>query len=269
MPAPNGDELAPTKALIYDSWFDNYLGALALVRVYEGSIKKGQVLKMMNTKFEHKVLDLMYPHPLKQEKTNEIKTGEIGIVVLGLKTTEAIAVGDTMTDAKNPTAEVIDGFEPAKPFVFAGLYPIDTDKFEDLRDALEKLSLNDSSISFEPESSAALGSGFRTGFLGMLHMEVIKERLEREFNLDLIATAPTVVYQVLKTDGTELMIQNPYELPIVNHIETISEPYVKATILALSSLNEKIDLGKFQSSKRYNFYNKIMKKEEKVLLFKS
>lgn len=132
---------------------------------------------------------------------------------------------------KNPTAEVIDGFEPAKPFVFAGLYPIDTDKFEDLRDALEKLSLNDSSISFEPESSAALGSGFRTGFLGMLHMEVIKERLEREFNLDLIATAPTVVYQVLKTDGTELMIQNPYELPIVNHIETISEPYVKATIL--------------------------------------
>jgi GTP-binding protein LepA len=230
LPPPNGDENATTKALIYDSWFDNYLGALALVRVYEGSIKKGQVLKMMNTKFEHKVLDLMYPHPLKQEKTDEIKTGEIGIVVLGLKTTEAIAVGDTMTDAKNPTAEVIDGFEPAKPFVFAGLYPIDTDKFEDLRDALEKLSLNDSSISFEPESSAALGSGFRTGFLGMLHMEVIKERLEREFNLDLIATAPTVVYKVLKTDGSEIMIQNPYELPPVNHIETISEPYVKATI---------------------------------------
>ena len=231
LPPPNGDEDAPTKALIYDSWFDNYLGSLALVRVYDGSIKKGQMLRMMNTQYEHKVLDLMYPHPLKPIKTPEIKTGEIGIVVLGLKTTEAIAVGDTMTDAKNPTPEAIEGFEPAKPFVFAGLYPIDTDKFEDLRDALERLQLNDSSISFEPESSAALGSGFRTGFLGMLHMEVIKERLEREFNLDLIATAPTVVYKVLKTDGEELMIQNPYELPPVNHIETISEPYVKATIL--------------------------------------
>ena len=231
MPPPTGDESAPTKALIYDSWFDNYLGALALVRVYDGSIKKGQMLRMMNTEFEHRVLDLMYPHPIKQEKTPELKTGEIGIVVLGLKTTEAIAVGDTMTDAKNPTPEVIDGFEPAKPFVFAGLYPIDTDKFEDLRDALERLQLNDSSISFEPESSAALGSGFRTGFLGMLHMEVIKERLEREFNLDLIATAPTVVYKVHTVNGEELMIQNPYELPPVNKIETISEPYVKATVL--------------------------------------
>lgn len=231
IPAPNGDENAPTKALIYDSWFDNYLGALALVRVYEGSIKKGQVLKMMNTKVEHPVLDLMYPHPIKREKTTEIKTGEIGIVVLGLKTLDGIAVGDTMTDAKNPTLESIDGFEPAKPFVFAGLYPIETDKFEDLREALTKLQLNDSSISFEPESSAALGSGFRAGFLGMLHMEVIKERLEREFNLDLIATAPTVVYEVLKTDGERVEIQNPSELPEPNYIETIFEPYVKATIL--------------------------------------
>jgi GTP-binding protein LepA len=231
LPAPSGDEKAPTKALIYDSWFDNYLGTLALVRVYEGSIKKGQLLRMMNTEYEHKVLDLMYPHPIKKQKTNELKTGEIGIVVLGLKTTEAIAVGDTITDAKNPTPKVIDGFEPAKPFVFAGLYPIETDKFEDLREALEKLKLNDSSISFEPESSAALGSGFRTGFLGMLHMEVIKERLEREFDLELIATAPTVVYKVLKTSGEEIMVQNPYELPKVNLIETISEPYVKATVL--------------------------------------
>jgi GTP-binding protein LepA len=231
VPAPNGDENAPTKALIYDSWFDNYLGALALVRVYEGSIKKGQMLKMMNTKVEHPVLDLMYPHPIKREKTTEIQTGEIGIVVLGLKTLDGIAVGDTMTDAKNPTQEPIDGFEPAKPFVFAGLYPIETDKFEDLREALTKLQLNDSSISFEPESSAALGSGFRTGFLGMLHMEVIKERLEREFNLDLIATAPTVVYEVLKTDGEKLTIENPSELPEPNYIDTIFEPYVKATIL--------------------------------------
>lgn len=231
VPAPAGDENAPTKALIYDSWFDNYLGALALVRVYEGSIKKGQTLRMMNTKVEHQVLNLMYPHPLKREDTLEIKTGEIGIVVLGLKTLDGIAVGDTMTDAKNPTAQVIDGFEPAKPFVFAGLYPIETDKFEDLREALNKLKLNDSSISFEPESSMALGSGFRTGFLGMLHMEVIKERLEREFDLDLIATAPTVVYEVLKKDGEKVVIQNPSELPEPNYIESIFEPYVKATIL--------------------------------------
>ena len=231
VPAPNGDENAPTKALIYDSWFDNYLGALALVRVYDGSIKKGQMLRMMNTKEEHQVLNLMYPHPRKPTPTKEISTGEIGIVVLGLKTTNSIAVGDTMTDAKNPTAEIIHGFEPAKPFVFAGLYPIETDKFEDLREALNKLQLNDSSISFEPESSAALGSGFRTGFLGMLHMEVIKERLEREFDLDLIATAPTVIYEILKTDGSRITIQNPSELPAQNYIDTIFEPYVKATIL--------------------------------------
>lgn len=231
VPSPVGDTDAPTKALIYDSWFDNYLGALALVRVYDGSIKKGQMIRMMNTQEEHQVLNLMYPHPRKPTKTNVIETGEIGIVVLGLKTTNSIAVGDTITDAKNPTAEVIDGFEPAKPFVFAGIYPIETDKFEDLRDALNKLQLNDSSISFEPESSAALGSGFRTGFLGMLHMEVIKERLEREFDLDLIATAPTVIYEILKTDGTRISIQNPSELPAPNYIDTIFEPYVKATIL--------------------------------------
>ena len=231
VPAPTGDESAPTKALIYDSWFDNYLGALALVRVYDGSIKKGQMLRMMNTGVEHPVLNLMYPHPIKRQNTPEIKTGEIGIVVLGLKTLDGIAVGDTMTDAKVRTEQAIDGFEPAKPFVFAGLYPIETDKFEDLREALTKLQLNDSSISFEPESSAALGSGFRTGFLGMLHMEVIKERLEREFNLDLIATAPTVVYEVEQTDGERLEIQNPSELPEPNYIDTIYEPYVKATIL--------------------------------------
>ncbi|NQY19887.1 MAG: elongation factor 4 [Campylobacteraceae bacterium] len=231
IPSPSGDEEAPTKALIYDSWFDNYLGALALVRVYDGSIKKGQVVRMMNTGHDQQVLSLMYPHPLKRESTDEIKTGEIGIVVLGIKTVDIIAVGDTITDAKNPTAETIDGFEPAKPFVFAGLYPIDTERFEDLRDALDKLKLNDSSISYEPESSVALGSGFRAGFLGMLHMEVIKERLEREFNLDLIATAPTVVYEVLKKDGTTINIQNPSELPDPNYVETIFEPYVKATIL--------------------------------------
>ncbi|MEA3418226.1 MAG: translation elongation factor 4 [Campylobacterota bacterium] len=231
IPAPSGDEEAPAKALIYDSWFDNYLGALALVRVFEGSLKKGQVAKVMGTKSEHQILSMMYPNPIAPIKTDEIRTGEIGIVVMGLKTVDSLQVGDTITDAKNPTAEIIKGFEPAKPFVFAGIYPIETDKFEDLRDALNKLKLNDSSLSFEPESSMALGSGFRTGFLGMLHMEVVKERLEREFNLDLIATAPTVVYKVKQTNDEELEIQNPSELPETQKIEAIYEPYVKATIL--------------------------------------
>jgi len=231
IPSPQGDEEAPLKALIYDSWFDNYLGALALVRVFDGRIEKGQMLKIMGTKDEHQVLSLMYPNPVSPIKTNEINTGEIGIVVMGLKTVDSLQVGDTITDAKNPTAEVIDGFEPAKPFVFAGIYTIETDKFEDLRDALNKLKLNDSSLSFEPESSMALGSGFRTGFLGMLHMEVVKERLEREFNLELIATAPTVVYKVTQTNGEELEIQNPSELPEPQKIAKIYEPYVKATIL--------------------------------------
>ncbi len=231
IPAPQGDENSPTKALIYDSWFDNYLGALALVRVYEGKIEKGQKIQIMSTKEEYQVLDLMYPNPIAPIKTDTINTGEIGIVVTGLKSVDGLQVGDTITDAKNPTVEAIEGFEEAKPFVFAGIYPIETDKFEDLRDALNKLKLNDSSISFEPESSLALGSGFRTGFLGMLHMEVIKERLEREFNLDLIATAPTVVYEVLKTNGERIEIQNPFDLPEAQKIDTIFEPYIKATIL--------------------------------------
>ena len=231
LPPPNGDELAPTKALIYDSWFDSYLGALALVRVYDGTIKKNQKIKIMSNKKEFIVNDLFYPHPLKRVLTKEIKTGEIGVVVLGLKTVDDIMVGDTITDANKSTQKPIDGFESAKSFVFAGLYPIETDKFEDLREALNKLKLNDSSISFEPESSSALGSGFRTGFLGMLHMEVVKERLEREFNLDLIATAPTVVYRVIQTDGSKIDVQNPSELPEIQKIDKILEPYVKATIL--------------------------------------
>ncbi len=247
IPAPEGDEEAPTKALIYDSWFDNYLGALALVRVYEGEIKTGQEVLVMGTNKKHEVLSLTYPHPLKATKTKVIRTGEIGIVSLGLKTVSDVQVGDTITDAKHPTSQMIEGFEPAKSFVFAGLYPIETDKFEDLRDALDRLKLNDSSISYEPETSAALGFGFRVGFLGLLHMEVIKERLEREFGLDLIATAPTVVYQVKMSDGSTIEIQNPSELPPINKREQILEPYVKATIIVptdylgnvITLLNEK------------------------------
>lgn len=234
IPAPKGDSNAPTKALIYDSWFDNYLGALALVRVFNGSIKVGQNLYIMGSGKNHEVLDLMYPHPLRQEKTKVIQCGEIGIVVLGLKNVTDIAVGDTMTDFKMRTQEPVAGFEPAKPFVFAGIYPIDTDKFEDLRDALDKLKLNDSSLTYEPETSVALGFGFRIGFLGLLHMEVIKERLEREFGLDLIATAPTVVYEVTQTDGEVVYIQNPSELPPEQKIAQIKEPYVRATIIVPS-----------------------------------
>ena len=228
------DENKPLKALIYDSWFDNYLGALALVRVFEGSLKTSDEAYIMGSVQKYPVLDLLYPHPIAPQKTKSIKAGEIAIVVMGLKTVSQIAVGDTITLANNKAAEPISGFEGAKQFVFAGLYPIDTDRFEELRDALEKLKLNDSSISYEPESSAALGFGFRVGFLGLLHMEVIKERLEREFNLDLIATAPTVTYIVNTTDGGSLNVQNPSELPPVNNIAEILEPYVKATIITPS-----------------------------------
>ncbi len=231
IPAPKGNPEGTTKAIIYDSWFDSYLGALALVRVFDGEIKMGQNVKLMHNNENHQVLDLMYPHPLRRQKTQAIKSGEIGIVVLGLKDVGSIRVGDTITDARNPAKEPVAEYAPAKPFVFAGLYPIDTDQFEELRDALDKLKLNDSSLSYEPETSVALGFGFRVGFLGMLHMEVIKERLEREFNLDLIATAPSVVYKVYLTDGSMVEVQNPSELPEVQKIDRIEEPYVKATVI--------------------------------------
>lgn len=234
IPAPGGDAARPLKTLIYDSWFDNYLGALALVRVYDGELKKNDEILVMGTGKKHIVLDLMYPNPIAPIKTANLGAGEVGIVVLGLKNVSDVQVGDTITLARNPVKEPVGGFERAKPFVFAGLYPIETDKFEDLRDALDKLKLNDSSISYEPETSVALGFGFRVGFLGLLHMEVIKERLEREFDLDLIATAPTVTYEVVQTDGQILRIQNPSQLPPVNKIEHIKEPYVKSTIITPS-----------------------------------
>ena len=234
IPAPKVANDKPLKALIYDSWFDNYLGALALVRIYDGNIKINDEVLVMGTGKKHLVIDLLYPNPVAPIKTKELKSGEVGIVVLGLKTVSDVAVGDTITLFKNKASEPIAGFEKAKAFVFAGIYPIETDKFEDLRDALDKLRLNDSSISYEPETSAALGFGFRVGFLGLLHMEVVKERLEREFDLDLIATAPTVTYKIYKTDGDMIEIQNPSELPPINEIGAIKEPYVKATIITPS-----------------------------------
>jgi len=231
VPPPKGDPAAPLKAIIYDSWFDNYLGALAMVRVFDGEVRKGQAIKMLNTGAVHQVLDLMYPHPLHPQKTDTIKSGEVGIIVTGVKNIKDLSVGDTVTDNKNPCKEAVGGFKEPRPFVFAGFYPIDTDRFEELRDALDRLKLNDSSISYEPETSIALGFGFRVGFLGMLHMEVVKERLEREFNLDLIATAPTVVYHVKLTDGSSVTVQNPSELPEIQRILSIEEPYVRATVI--------------------------------------
>ncbi len=234
IPAPQGDKDAPTKALIYDSWFDNYLGALALVRLVNGELRVGQEVQVMSSGKKYEVLALYYPHPVQKIQTQNIACGEIGILSLGLKSLTDMAVGDTITDAKNPTQEPVEGFRPAKPFVFAGIYPIETDKFEELRDALNKLKLNDSALSFEPETSVALGFGFRVGFLGLLHMEVVKERLEREFGLSLIATAPTVVYEVYLTDGSMVAVQNPSELPEVQKIESIKEPYVRASIITPS-----------------------------------
>lgn len=234
IPAPQGDKDAPTKALIYDSWFDNYLGALALVRLVNGELRVGQEVQVMSSGKKYEVLALYYPHPVQKIPTQSIACGEIGIISLGLKSLTDMAVGDTITDAKNPTQEPVEGFRPAKPFVFAGIYPIETDKFEELRDALNKLKLNDSALSFEPETSVALGFGFRVGFLGLLHMEVVKERLEREFGLSLIATAPTVVYEVYLTDGSMVAVQNPSELPEVQKIESIKEPYVRASIITPS-----------------------------------
>ncbi len=234
IPPPSGDESAPTKGLIYDSWFDNYLGALALVRVKDGCLVKGQEVLIMSSGKKYEILELYYPHPVQKVATEKIACGEIGVVCLGLKSLNELRVGDTITDAKNPTQCAISGFKPAKPFVFAGLYPIDTDRFEELRDALNKLALNDSAINYEPETSVALGFGFRVGFLGLLHMEVVKERLEREFGLSLIATAPTVVYEVHCTDGSVKLVQNPSELPEVQKIAFIKEPFVRANIITPS-----------------------------------
>lgn len=231
VPPPSGDPNATTRALIYDSWFDNYLGALALVRVFDGSLKKGQKIQVMAADKSHEILQLYYPNPIENIQTNEIKTGEIGVVVLGIKTVSNVRVGDTITDFKHRAKEPVAKYQEATAYVFAGLYPVDSEQFELLRDALEKLKMNDSSISFTPETSVALGFGFRAGFLGLLHMEVIKERLEREFDLDLIATAPSVTYEVKTTRGEIKLVSNPSDLPEPQLIAEIKEPYVRGTVI--------------------------------------
>lgn len=227
---PKGDANAPLKALILDSYFDEYRGVVATVRIFDGSIKKGDTLRMMQAKGDFLVDGVGVKRPA-ETPVDALTVGEVGYVVTGLKDPEAVRVGDTLTWASNPCPEPLPGYREAKPMVYTGLFPIDNKDYENLRDALDKLHVNDPSLVWEPETSVALGFGFRVGFLGLLHMEVVKERLEREFNLDLIATSPSVDYHVYKTDGEMIDVRSPQDLPKATRIERIEEPYLKAKII--------------------------------------
>ena len=227
---PTGDPDAPLKALILDSYFDEYRGVVATVRVFDGSIRKGQTLSMMQTGSDFLVDGVGVRRPA-EESVDQLGVGEVGYVVTGLKDPEAVRVGDTLTDASRPCAEPLPGYREAKPMVYTGLFPVDNKDYESLRDALDKLHVNDPSLTWEPETSVALGFGFRVGFLGLLHMEVVKERLEREFGLSLIATSPSVDYHVYRTDGSMVEVRSPQDLPDVTCIERIEEPYLKAKVI--------------------------------------
>ncbi|MTW16070.1 elongation factor 4 [Rhodoplanes serenus] len=230
LPPPKGDPSAPLKALLVDSWYDAYLGVVVLLRVVDGSIRKSQRIRMMGTDAAYEVDRVGVFTPKMQEK-DSLGPGEIGFITASIKEVADTRVGDTITDERKPTATPLPGFRPAVPVVFCGLFPVDAAQFEDLRAAMGKLRLNDASFTFEMETSAALGFGFRCGFLGLLHLEIIQERLEREFNLDLIATAPSVIYKITMTDGKEIEIHNPVDMPDVVKIDEIHEPWIQATIL--------------------------------------
>ena len=230
VPPPSGDPNKPLKALIFDSFYDNYKGVIPFIRVFDGEIKPGMRIKLMSNDKEFEVVEVGTQSP-NMVKVDKLSAGEVGWIAANIKNIEDTQVGDTITDAENPTPEPCPGFRPAKPMVFAGLYPVDSDDYENLKEALEKLKLNDAALFFEPETSAALGFGFRCGFLGLLHMEVIKERLEREFGLNLIATAPSVIYKVYLKDGTVVDVQNPAEMPPPEKIDRIEEPYISASII--------------------------------------
>ena len=230
LPPPRGDRSAPLKAMLVDSWYDAYLGVIVLVRVIDGTMKKGQNVRMMGTNAVYGI-DKIGVFTPKMLDVADLGPGEVGFITASIKEVADTRVGDTITDARVPTAQALPGFKPAQPVVFCGLFPTDAADFEDLRAAMGKLRLNDASFSFEMESSAALGFGFRCGFLGLLHLEIIQERLEREFNLDLIATAPSVVYHVMMNDGSLLELHNPADMPDVVRINTIEEPWIRAKIL--------------------------------------
>ena len=230
VPAPEGDSEAPLKALIFDSYYDAYKGVIAYVRVFEGTVKKGMTIEMMNTKkkFEVTEVGVMAPNPT---ELPELSAGDVGYIAASIKDIRSCRVGDTITDADNMTAEALPGYKKATPMVYCGIYPGEGEKYENVRDALEKLQVNDAALEFEAETSAALGFGFRCGFLGLLHMEIMQERLEREFDLNIVTTAPSVIYRVTKTDGEVVMIQNPANLPEPGEIQMIEEPIVKGDII--------------------------------------
>lgn len=230
IPAPLGDPNAPFKALIFDSWYDSYRGVIVLFRVIEGTLKKGTKIKFFNTGREYLVETLGVNRP-RPTPIDSLSVGEVGFLTASIKTVADVQIGDTITTSANPTTEPFPGFQEVKPMVFAGLYPTDSAQYEDLRDAMDKLRLNDASFFYEPESSTALGFGFRCGFLGLLHMEIIQERLEREFNLDLITTAPGVRYRVTTTNGAVTEVDSPAKMPETGRIAKIEEPYIEATIL--------------------------------------
>jgi len=230
LPAPTGDQTAPLKAMLVDSWYDAYLGVVVLVRIIDGTLKKGQRIRLMSTGAGYQVDRVGIFRP-KQEMREALGPGEIGFFTAAIKEVADTRVGDTVTDEKRPTAEALSGFQPAQPVVFCGLFPVDSGDFEDLREAVGKLRLNDASFDYEMETSAALGFGFRCGFLGLLHLEIVRERLEREFNIDLIATAPSVIYRVFLTDGSMIELHNPADMPEPQKIERIEEPWIEATIL--------------------------------------
>jgi len=230
VPMPSGDPDAPLKALIIDSWFDNYLGIVSLIRVVDGKVGKRDKIELMSSNNQH-LVDQVGVFTPKREVRDQLSAGEVGFLVAGIKQIHGAPVGDTITSAKNPATEPLPGFKTMQPRVFAGLFPSDADDYPDLRDALEKLQLNDAALNFEPETSEGLGFGFRCGFLGLLHMEIVQERLEREYGVDLITTAPTVIYEVLLTDGEVLTLENPASLPAVNKIAEIREPIIHANIL--------------------------------------
>ncbi len=230
LPAPKGDRSAPLKALLVDSWYDAYLGVVVLVRIFDGVMKKHQKITMMGTN-AHYVIDRIGVFRPKMQDVEELGPGEIGFITAQIKQVADTRVGDTITDERHPVAEALPGFKPAQPVVFCGLFPVDAADFDDLRAAMGKLRLNDASFSYEMETSAALGFGFRCGFLGLLHLEIIQERLEREFNLDLIATAPSVVYQIVLRSGEMISLHNPADMPDPTRIERIEEPWIRATIL--------------------------------------
>ena len=232
IPAPTGDPNAPLKALIFDSQYDPYVGVIVYFRVMEGTLKKGMQVKMMASGATYQVLDCGYLRPLGMDSCDALEAGEVGWFTASIKNVKDTRVGDTITGAEAPAAEALPGYRPAQPMVYCGIYTEDGSKYPDLRDALEKLQLNDASLSFEPESSVALGFGFRCGFLGMLHMEVIQERLEREFDLDLVTTLPSVIYEVTKTDGTVVRVDNPHNYPDPGSISEAREPFAKVSIIS-------------------------------------